>query len=71
MLRAKPDSFARCLVEKMMTYALGRGLEDDDKAAVQRIVSRMAAGGYKFSTLVMEIVNSPQFQMRGADVSHT
>jgi uncharacterized protein DUF1592/uncharacterized protein DUF1588/uncharacterized protein DUF1587/uncharacterized protein DUF1585/uncharacterized protein DUF1595 len=66
ILRAKPDSFARCLTEKMMTYALGRGLTEDDKLAVQHIVSRVAAGGYRFSTLVLEIVNSPEFQMQGA-----
>jgi hypothetical protein len=66
ILRAKPDSFARCLTEKMMTYALGRGLTEDDKPAVQNIVSRVAAGGYRFSTLVLEIVNSPEFQMQGA-----
>jgi hypothetical protein len=67
ILRQKPDSFARCLTEKLMTYALGRGLTESDKPAVQQIVSRVAAGGYKFSTLVLEIVNSPEFQMRGAE----
>jgi hypothetical protein len=67
ILRQKPDSFARCLTEKLITYALGRGLTENDKPAVQQIVSRVSAGGYKFSTLVLEIVNSPQFQMRGAE----
>jgi hypothetical protein len=71
ILRQKPDAFARCLAEKLLTYALGRGLTENDKPAVQQIVARVAAGGYRFSTLVMEIVNSPQFEMRGADDSHT
>jgi hypothetical protein len=71
ILRQKPDSFARCLAEKLMTYALGRGLTETDKPAVQQIVARAAAGGYRFSTLVLEIVNSAQFQMRGADDSHS
>jgi hypothetical protein len=66
ILKAKPDSFTRCLVEKMMIYALGRGLIESDKPGVQKMVSRVAAGGYRFSALVLEIVNSPQFQMRGA-----
>jgi hypothetical protein len=71
ILRQKPDSFTRCLTEKLMTYALGRGLTEADKPAVQPIVAKVAAGGYKFSTLVMEIVNSPQFQMRGAEPAVT
>ena len=70
-LRARPDAFARCLTEKLMTYALGRGIEEGDKATVQKIVTRLAARGYKFSTLVLEIVTSPQFEMRGADDPHT
>jgi hypothetical protein len=71
ILRARPDAFTRCLAEKMMTYALGRGLTEGDKAEIQKIVARVAAGGYRFSTLVIEIVNSPEFEMRGADDSHT
>ena len=67
ILRQKPDAFARCLTEKLMTYALGRGLTETDRPAVQQIVARAAAGAYKFSTLVLEIVNSPEFQMRGAE----
>jgi hypothetical protein len=47
-----------------MTYALGRGLEPYDKTAVDEIVKNVAADHYRFSTLVLEIVKSPPFQMR-------
>jgi hypothetical protein len=67
ILRQRPESFARCLTEKMMTYALGRGLTESDKQAVQEIAAKVAAGSYKFSTLVLEIVKSAQFEMRGAE----
>jgi hypothetical protein len=69
-LAARPDAFARCLTEKLMTYALGRGLTSADKATVQQIAVRLAAKQYRFSALILEIVSSPQFQMRGADVRH-
>jgi uncharacterized protein DUF1585 len=46
----------------MLTYALGRGLERDDAAEVDRIRQRMAAGHYRFSALVLAIVNSELFQ---------
>jgi len=46
------------------TYALGRGLAAYDRATVDRIAAQAAAGGYRFSTLVMGIVNSQPFQMR-------
>jgi hypothetical protein len=48
----------------MLTYALGRGIETDDRSTVDRITQRLAANQYRFSTLVMEIVNSRAFQMR-------
>jgi hypothetical protein len=46
---------------------LGRGLERYDTAAVDRICKQAAANNYKFSALVLEIVNSKPFQMRSAD----
>jgi hypothetical protein len=63
LLRDK-DAFAECLAEKLLTYALGRGLEPYDQAAVKSIVSRTVAENYKFSSLVRAIVASPAFQMR-------
>ena len=63
-LRAKSPLFARNLTEKMLTYALGRGLERQDRPELDRITARLAANGYRFSTLVMEIVESSPFQGR-------
>ncbi len=64
ILKAKKDQFARCLAEKMLTYALGRGLEDFDDAAVDQIAHAAAANDYRFSSFVIEIARSAPFQMR-------
>ncbi len=58
------QKFARCLTEKMLTYALGRGLEPFDHQAVDRIVQSLAAADYKFSALIHGIVESDPFQKR-------
>ena len=55
------------MTEKLLTYALGRGLERYDKPVVKEIASRVAADNYRFSTLVLEIVRSQPFQMRRGD----
>ena len=49
--------------EKLLTYALGRGVEDDDMPLVRSIVRDSAATKYRFSSIVMGIVRSPAFQM--------
>ncbi|QEH32643.1 hypothetical protein OJF2_11220 [Aquisphaera giovannonii] len=64
ILRSKKDQFTRCLAEKMLTYALGRGLEDFDGCTVDRIVQAVADGRYKFSSLVIAIVKSDPFLKR-------
>jgi hypothetical protein len=64
VLRSRSDLFARNLVEKMLAYALGRGLESYDRPAVDAIMQRLGENDYKFSTLVTEIANSRPFQMR-------
>jgi hypothetical protein len=58
------QKFARCLTEKMLTYALGRGLEPFDRPAVDHIVQSLSAADYKFSALVQGIVQSDPFQKR-------
>jgi hypothetical protein len=69
-LKSKKDQFARCFAEKMLTYALGRGLEDFDDAAVDQIAHAAAQNDYRFSSFVIEIARSAPFQMRrGAGVS--
>jgi mono/diheme cytochrome c family protein len=69
VLTAKKDQFARCLAEKMLTYALGRGLEDFDDAAVDQIAHAAAQNDYRFSSFVIEIARSAPFQMRRGAVN--
>jgi mono/diheme cytochrome c family protein len=64
ILKADPAAFTEGLTRKLLTYALGRGLERFDDAAVKKITASVAAGNYRFSSLVLEIVKSPPFQMR-------
>jgi hypothetical protein len=59
-----PDQFVQTLTEKLMTYALGRTVEYRDMPTVRRVVRDAARDDYRFSSLVMSIVNSDQFQMR-------
>lgn len=62
ILRQQPESFTRNLTEKLMTFALGRGLERDDRPAVEAIGRAAARDGYRFSSLVLGIVRSKAFQ---------
>lgn len=55
--------FSRCVTEKMLTYALGRGLESYDTRAVNEINRRIAASGYRFQSLIDAVVHSVPFQM--------
>jgi hypothetical protein len=64
ILKADHDIFAECLTDKLLTYALGRGLERYDRQTVQAIAGRLAAADFKFSSLVGEIVKSLPFQNR-------
>ncbi len=64
MLRGNKEQFAHCLAEKLLTYAIGRGVEPYDKPAVGGIVTAAKAGDYKFSTFVLGIVHSEPFQKR-------
>ena len=64
ILLGDKHAFTQCLAEKLLTYALGRGLEDYDRPAVQSIVDRTADAGYKFSAMVQAIVLSSPFEQR-------
>ena len=64
ILKADRDVFARALTSKLLTYALGRGLERYDASTVRLIASRLPAHDYRFSGLVLEIVNSLPFRSR-------
>jgi len=60
---ARSDQFARVVAEKMMIYALGRGVEYQDMPEVRAVVRDAAANKYKFTSLVMSIVKSDPFRM--------
>jgi hypothetical protein len=60
----RPDQFVGTMTEKLMIYALGRGLRPYDMPAVRKIVHDAAKDNYKFSSLVMGIVTSAPFQMK-------
>jgi hypothetical protein len=63
------EQFVRVMTEKLLTYALGRGVEDSDMPLVRSITRSAAEDGQRFSTLVLGVVKSAPFQnnMRGAE----
>jgi hypothetical protein len=67
VLVARRAEFRRCLVEKLFTYALGRGLEYYDACAVERIASQTEARGDRFAEIVAGIVTSVAFRERESD----
>ena len=69
IVRADPG-FVRCFAEKLLTYALGRGLTEADAPAVARIVSGASEGGWRFSRFVEGVVDSVPFRKgRGEEAS--
>ncbi len=64
LINQKHEYFVRCLTEKMLTYALGRGLEYYDKRTIDNIVTRLKKNDYRFSELVHGIVTSLPFDMK-------
>jgi hypothetical protein len=65
VLLARKDEFVKCLAEKLLTYALGRGLEYYDQCAVETIVREVKTADYRFSSLALEIVRSDPFLKTG------
>lgn len=64
ILATDQEDFVECITDKLLTYALGRGLTISDRASVRRIAAQVAASDHRFSSLVLGIVNSPQFHLR-------
>ena len=62
----RPERFVTTVTEKLLTYALGRGVEHYDMPAVRRIVSEAAEDDFRFQTIVVNIVNSYPFRYRRA-----
>jgi mono/diheme cytochrome c family protein len=65
-LLSQPEQFVTGMTEKFMTYAIGRNVDYYDAPAVRKIVREMSANNYRFSSMVLGIVNSLPFQMRKA-----
>jgi hypothetical protein len=63
-LVARPERLVGTITEKLLTYALGRGLGPSDIPAVRRVVSSAAPANYRFSSIVLGIVDSVPFRMR-------
>ena len=63
--------FYRCLTEKLLTYALGRGMERSDRCTIDEIARDLSKNQYRFSVLVLNIVKSDAFQMRKSKLGGT
>jgi len=63
-LARRPDVFVGVLTERMLTYAVGRGLEYYDMPAVRTIVRHARADNYRFSSIVLGVARSVPFQMK-------
>ena len=66
LLLERPEQFAGTVTEKLLSYALGRGLEHADRPTVRAVVRAAAADDYRWSALVAGIAKSPAFLMRNA-----
>lgn len=71
VLLSRADSFVMTVTEKLLTYALGRGIEYFDEPAVRKIVRDAAPSNYTWSTIITGIVKSTPFQMRSAGVTES
>ena len=67
MIGRREEEFRRALAGKMLTYAIGRGLQNYDRCAVDDIIKRMNEGENRFSVLVTEVVLSDPFRKKRGD----
>jgi hypothetical protein len=63
-LLARPEIFVGAVTEKLLIYALGRGLEPSDMPTVRAIVRQNASNNYRLSSIIMDVVRSVPFKMR-------
>jgi hypothetical protein len=70
-LLKRPELFARTFVEKLFTYALGRGIEPGDSPTVRQIVRGAAKDNYQFSSIILHMLDSDPFTMRMPESSKT
>jgi hypothetical protein len=70
LVQRKREQFLQCLAQKMLIYAVGRGLEYYDQCAIDSILNELEQDDYRFSRLVLEVVKSDPFQKQGKKRSH-
>ena len=63
-LRRRPELFVHALAENLLMFGLGRVLDDGDAPAIRSVVRQAKVQDYRFSSLVVGIVNSAPFRMR-------
>ena len=66
-IAARPDVFVTTLAEKLLTFALGRGVDDTDAPAVRQIVRDAARDDYRFTSVILAVTRSAPFTMRRAE----
>ncbi len=71
ILKARQGEFARCLSEKMLTFALGRGLEYYDKCAIDAIVKDVESDQYRLTAVIKGVVQSDPFRKRRGETAAT
>jgi hypothetical protein len=67
LVSEQKDDFAQCLTEKVLIYALGRGLTRQDKPTIRRLVASLSRNGFRFSHLLAQVAGSVPFRMRRAE----
>jgi hypothetical protein len=67
LLKKQRDQFVWTVTDRLLTYALGRGVEYYDAPVIRRIMKDGASGGYELSSLILGVARSMPFQMRSAD----
>jgi hypothetical protein len=67
VLKSQDEFFVKNFTEKLLTYALGRGVEKYDRCNLSEMVQSVEKGQYRFSTVVHQIVRSEPFRMRRGD----
>jgi hypothetical protein len=67
VLMSRQDEFVKTVIEKLLTYAVGRGVEYYDQPAVRRILRDARSDDYRWSSLILSIVESVPFQMRRSE----
>ena len=65
------NQFVRTMTERLLTYSMGRGAQYRDMPVVRSIVRKAAVDNYRFSSLILGVVESPQFQMRTKSQSNS